>query len=293
MKDLIAILIRHGLASAGGFFAANNITGSSTVSIIVGLIILAIPTLWSWAAKMLKLDASKGGMNFITGNEGFRILLGSLVSQGITALSIYFAIDANQPELLAGALINAGLSKAGLHQKVVGVPAVKLMMACLCLLSLSSCSFLASQAGQTLILSLTEIGLKAAVAKGKVSEGDSVTIQKGLAVVTNPNDDTVMKVFTLAELGLKSAVEKGVLKQGDAMLIQEASVIIKSAVVTPQETSSKQPVKVLPTAAVEPRQNRLKPGLQYPDGPDCMQLADRIPVYGERVAFMLSTADVK
>ena len=174
-----------------------------------------------------------------------------------------------------------------------------LLMAGLCMLSLSSCAFLASQAGQTLILSLAETGLKAAVAKGKVSEGDHVTIQKGLAVVTIPKDETVMKVFTLAELGLKAAVERGVLKPGDALLIQEASVLIKSAVVTPQEPSAKQPVKMLPTAAVKPRQNRLlrsreaNPGLQYEDGPGCMQLSDRIPVYGQRVAFMLSTGAVK
>ena len=168
-----------------------------------------------------------------------------------------------------------------------------LLLAGFCMLSLSSCAFLSSQAGQALIVSLVEIGLKSAVAKGKVSEGDQVTIQKSLAVVTNPNDSTVVKVFTLAELGLKSAVDKGVLKQGDALLIQEASVVIKSAVVTPQEPNAKQPVKVKPTAAVKPRQNRLKPGLQYLDGPGCMQLADRIPVYGERVAFMLSTAEIR
>lgn len=157
MNELIQLLIRHGLASAGGFLAAHNIAGDTTVSIIVGLIFCLIPTVWSWAAKMLHLDLSKGGMDFVTGSEGFRILVGSLVSQGITALSVYFAVDANNPELLLGAVVNAGASKLGLHQKVMGLPAVKLLTACLCVLSLSSCAttqaILSSPFGRAMIAS--------------------------------------------------------------------------------------------------------------------------------------------
>lgn len=171
-----------------------------------------------------------------------------------------------------------------------------LLVACLCMLSLSSCAglaaFMASPAGQVTV-ALADLGLNVAAAKGKIAPGDNVAIQRGLAIVTNPEDPTSLKVFSLAELGLSTAVSKGVIKQGDALLIQEAGVIIKSAFLEPQIPSAKQPVKVVPTAAVEPRQNRLKPGLQYEDGPGCMQLAERIPDYGYRVAFALSTVNVR
>lgn len=298
MNELIQLLIRHGLASAGGFFAAHNITGDTTVSIIVGLIFCLIPTVWSWFAKMLHLDLSKGGMGFVTGSEGLRLLVGSLVSQGVTALSVYFAVDANNPELLLGALANVGASKLGLHQKVLGVPgAVKLLTSCLCVLSLNSCApltaFMASNAGQATV-ALAELGLNVAAAKGKITTGDNVAIQRGLAIVTNPEDPTSVKVFSLAELGLQAAVARGVVKQGDALIIQEGAAIIKNAVIAPQLPSAKQPVKVLPTAAVKARQKQLKPELHNEDdGPGCMQLAERIPVYGERVAFMLSTVNVR
>ncbi|MFZ2276309.1 MAG: hypothetical protein WAW39_00865 [Prosthecobacter sp.] len=181
--------------------------------------------------------------------------------------------------------------------KGTNVPTKPLLLAgCLCMLSLSSCAgiaaFMASPAGQVTV-ALADLGLNVAAAKGKIAPGDNVAIQRGLAIVTNPADPTSLKVFSLAELGLSTAVSKGVLKQGDALLIQEAGVIIKSAFLEPQIPSAKQPVKVLPTAAVKPRQKQLKPGLHYEDGPGCMQLAERIPVYGERVAFMLSTANVR
>jgi|GEM_PF-1777558 len=128
-----------------------------------------------------------------------------------------------------------------------------LLIACLCLLTLSSCApftaFMASPAGQA-TLALADLGLNAAAAKGKISPGDNVAIQRGLAIVTNPADPATLKVFTLAELGLQTAVNKGVIKSGDALLIQEAGVIIKSAVMQPQTPAAKQPVKVQPATAM-------------------------------------------
>lgn len=129
------------------------------------------------------------------------------------------------------------------------VPAkLPLLIACLCMLTLSSCApftaFMASNAGQA-TLALADLGLNAAAAKGKISAGDNVAIQRGLAIITNPADPATLKVFTLAELGLQTAVNKGVIKSGDALLIQEAGVIIKSAVMQPQAPADKQPVNVL------------------------------------------------
>ena len=118
---------------------------------------------------------------------------------------------------------------------------LQLLLGMLCLLSLSSCAFLASPAG----VALTQLGLNLAVERGKVSQGDVVTIQRGLAIVTNPEDSTVMKVFDLTELGLGDAVRKGKLKTGDSVLIQDAMAIIQRAVV-PVQPGAKQPVSVNP-----------------------------------------------
>lgn len=118
MNSLIALLIRHGLAGCAGFFAANNISGDSTTSLITGLLMLSIVTVWSWIARALKIEDAKPGFDMITRNEIVRTFIASLVSQLVTFLSAYFATDANNPELLGVAVINAGLSKVGAHQKL-------------------------------------------------------------------------------------------------------------------------------------------------------------------------------
>ena len=137
----IALIIRHSLAASGGWFAANNITGDSTTSIIVGLLLIAYPVIWSWLAKTLALDeASDRGVSY---NTILRALLGAVVSQAVTALSAYFAIDANNPELLGVAALNAGASQLGWHQRAAFIGsknALKLLLFCGCMLSLASCS---------------------------------------------------------------------------------------------------------------------------------------------------------
>lgn len=244
MNALIQLGIRHLLALCGAWFAANNISGDSTESIVLGLVMVLISVAWSACAKWLKIEYKVS--DCIPHQAMIRALLGSVVSQGITAASAYFAIDANHPELFGVALVNAAASKAGLHQKLAGAPEAKVLVACLCVLTLSSCAgfaaFMASPAGQVTV-ALADLGLNMAAAKGKISPGDNVAIQRGLAIVTNPADPTSLKVFSLAELGLQTAVSKGVIKQGDALLIQEAGVIIKNAVIAPQLLSAKQPVK--------------------------------------------------
>jgi hypothetical protein len=161
-----------------------------------------------------------------------------------------------------------------------------LLIGCVSMLMLSSCApftaFMASNAGQATV-ALAELGLNVAAAKGKITPGDNVAIQRGLAIVTNPADPTSVKVFSLAELGLQAAVARGVIKQGDALIIQEGAAIIKSAIIIPQPLEAKQPVNVKPVTVSHAED----------DGPGCMQLAERIPDYGYRVAFMLSTVNVR
>lgn len=98
-------------------------------------------------------------------------------------------------------------------------------------------SFLASPAGQT-VVQLSALGLELAAAKGKIKPGDSIALQKGLAIVTSPDTATV-KTFKLAEIGLQAAVDRGLVKPGDAILIQQAEAIIKPAVIA--MTSAKAP----------------------------------------------------
>lgn len=103
-------------------------------------------------------------------------------------------------------------------------------------------SFLASPAGQTTV-QLAELGLAAAVAKGKIKSGDAIAVQSGLAVVTS-SDTATVKTFKLADIGLQAAVDSGVVKPGDAILIQQAEAIIKPAVIA--MTAPKAPLGVNP-----------------------------------------------
>lgn len=113
MSSLIQLLVCHALAGLGGFFAAHHIDGSTTTGILVGLAMMALGVIISSVSKWFKLDPPQ-----ITDNILLRQFLAAVVSQGITALSAYFATDANDPQLLAVAAINMGASKLGAHQKL-------------------------------------------------------------------------------------------------------------------------------------------------------------------------------
>jgi hypothetical protein len=327
MNELIQLLARHGLMLLSGALAAHHFDNlNSTAGIVLAIAVMIITTCWSWVTKMLHLEDKFGNPS---SSDALRTLLGALISQGITFASAYFAIDANDPNLLSVAAINALASRYGVHQQIAHATpldvatAIKVFIACLCMLTLSSCvgvlAFLASPAGQV-TLSLAELGLEKAVQAGKVTQGQSVAIKQTVAVVTDPNDSTVNKTFKLAELGLKAAADANKIKPGDVLLIQEATAIVKSAVTAPATNGAKQPVNVTPKNPVKvtmERRNRLKPELQ--NVPACL-LSDTtirraahdewqasalpqwrglesrgvsIPLYGERVAFVLITGEVK
>jgi hypothetical protein len=114
--SLLSLLIRHALMLCAGFFGAHGIDGSSSAGIITGLLMLIIVTSWSLAEKWLNLKPGK-----LTDSAMLRTIVGALASQLITAASAYFAVDANQPELLAVAVANATASKFGLQQKLAAL----------------------------------------------------------------------------------------------------------------------------------------------------------------------------
>jgi len=240
MTPTLQLIIRHLLAMCGGFFAAHNISGDSTTSIVVGLAILAIPTVWSAIAKWFKLDDKMS--QDISDSQMLRVALGSIISQGITALSTYFAVDAYHPELLLGALVNAGLSKAGLHQKAAFIgaqDALKVCVACLGVLSLSSCAtgsaLIASPFGRALIATADQLG------KAVIEETQKVGLEQIILQAS-------AKVSALKAEGISADPVKEILRGSQ---ISAFTDVIEAAQAKYQQltgkrfTLSKQPFSVL------------------------------------------------
>ena len=298
MLSLFLLIVRHGMAIFGAYLTAHGVNASSTESIVLGLVALAVPIVWSFVAKMFKFDET---WKFDpTLSEKLRTALGSLVSQGITFASAYYSIDAHDPSALVIAVINAIASHYGVHQQIAHstpldvATAIKVFVAGFCVLTLSSCAgalaLLANPAVDSMAISLVELGLDEAVSKGVVTPGQVVTIKKAGAVITDPNDSTVNKAVKLEDIGLDVAVAAGKLSPGDSLFIKDATAVVQKAV-TP---GAKQPVKVAP---VKTASARVRSGQECPrsprDVPGCMQLAGGVPLYGERVAFVLRTGEVR
>lgn len=257
MNSFLSLLIRHGAAALAAYLAAHGFAmdgGPTTASLIVGLCIMGVASVWSWLSKMLKLDYDVDVYN----STALRTALGSLISQGITFASAYYAVDANDPAALGIAALNAVASHYGLHQQIAHqtpvekASAIRAAALCLMLTGLVSCAglttWLATPAGRATV-SLAELGLDVAAAKGKISPGQVVNVKQGIAVVTDPGDSTVSKVFKLEDLGIKAAVQTGKLQPGDAVIIQQASAIVQSAVQPPEppvQPSGKAPASVVP-----------------------------------------------
>lgn len=107
-------------------------------------------------------------------------------------------------------------------------------MRTLLILTVSILAACSPQQRQTTTLALTDLGLAAAVASGKLSPGDSLAIGNGIAIVTS-DDSTQSKVLKLADLGLAAAAQKGIIKPGDALLIQTASAIVTTSLLPPAD----------------------------------------------------------
>jgi hypothetical protein len=314
MLSFILTLFRHGITIFGAYLTAHGIQADSTQGIVYGLILAAVPFVWSWIAKMLKFDPAWALDPSLS--DKLRTGLGSLISQGVTFASTYYAVDANDPSALGIAVINAIASHYGVHQQIahstpLDVATAIKALALSSLLLLSSCAavttvmtWAASPAGQV-VIGLAELGVKEAIAHGKISEGDVVTIKKATAIVTDQTDPTNEKVFKLTELGLDTAVAKGVVKPGDSLLIQEATAIIKSAVAP---LNAKQPLNVSPkNPAPAPISMRMPACLRIastpfrhavddaqgdpvmPLPPAMKQSGVSIPLYGARVAAALAS----
>lgn len=163
-----------------------------------------------------------------------------------------------------------------------------LLVGCLGILSLSSCAtgsaLIASPFGRALIATADQLG-KAVIETTQKVGLEQIILQASA------------KVSALKAEGINADPVKEILRGSQ---ISAFADVVEAAQAKYQQltgkrfTLPKNPVKVMPVAALHaaPHQNRLKPELHSEDGPGCMQLAERIPDYGYRVAFMLSTANV-
>lgn len=79
----------------------------------------------------------------------------------------------------------------------------------------SSCTLTPQQQArlQAISVPVTALGLNYAKSRGLVSDGDVITLQRGVAVVVSA-DATETKLFKLAEIGLTDAVQRGLFVEG-------------------------------------------------------------------------------
>lgn len=219
MSSFILLLIRHGIAALAAYLAAHGFAmdgGPTTASLIVGLCIMGIASVWSWLSKMLKLDYDISVYN----STALKTALGSLVSQGITFASAYYAVDANDPSALAVAVINAVASHYGVHQQIAfqtpieKAAAIKLLMLG-SVISLSSCAtasaIMSSSFGRAVIASADQ--LAAQVVKTTERVGLEQIIMQASAKVAvlhaqGVNPDPVKETLRLSEIaGFTSVVD--------------------------------------------------------------------------------------
>jgi hypothetical protein len=257
MQSLLSLLVRHGLMLCSGWFAANGIDGSSSVGIVTGLLILGVVTAWSLAEKWLNLKPGQ-----LTDSVMLRTIVGSLASQIVTGLSAYFAVDANQPELLGVAIINAGLSKAGVHQKLAGVKAAQILVASLALLSLPSCS------------TFTKADAKAAGAQIGLAAADAAILIARMQLSSAEAELAEAAVQPGADQRFILAKQLGVMAARKALDEAERAIAKQRA-----KTSAKNPVKVQPEVSTTENTEHTEP--------ECLRRIT-IPDYGVRVAAVLA-----
>lgn len=266
MNALIQLLLRHGLASLGAWFAAHNISGDSTTSIIIGVLAALISVIWSAFAKWLHIDDQK--FNGITNSEMFRVALGALASQAVTWLSTYFAIDANNPELLGVAVVNAAASKFGAHQKLAFLgekDAVHLFVLGSLLFACVSCTPFQKQEAIT-------FGKRVAISAG---EAAVILAEMQLASMQSEYSMALMngaspKEVIAKKLAVSAAQEA--LEAAHKALAKERAKLDNNPVNVQPRTQSREP-ETEPTSSVEPDS---PPPCEEPRGDDsaprCLQI---------------------
>ncbi len=170
-------------------------------------------------------------------------------------------------------------------------PGAKVLMMCLCVLTLSSCAttaaFLASPFGQATLQTADQLGKQVVLATEETGLQQIILQASAKVSALNAegiNADAVKETLRLSEIA------------GFAGVIEAAQV--KYEQLTGKRFSlPKNPVKVTVAAESRERQNRLlrsrEANPELHNVPACLQLAGGVPIYGERVAFVLSNGEVK
>ncbi|MDZ4287812.1 MAG: hypothetical protein U0984_07630 [Prosthecobacter sp.] len=86
------------------------------------------------------------------------------------------------------------------------------------------------------LMRLIDIGLQVAANKGVITQGDSLLIGSGVAILTSADSSKEDKILKLSEIGLTEAVKEGVINSGDSILIKDAiNVIVTTPPPAPTE----------------------------------------------------------
>lgn len=137
--------------------------------------------------------------------------------------------------------IPGAIAALGYVAKDAGVTgAAKILIGFLCMMSLASCATvkkwganLSTPQAVQIEATLADIGIDAAKASGKLSEGDAVAFKNGIAIITSQGS-TVSKIVPMASLIDDTAVSKGLLTPGTGLIIKtDTALIIKAATSTP------------------------------------------------------------
>lgn len=218
MIDFAQLIVRHGLAALAAYLSAKGFGGvDTTAGILCALVILGVVCFWSWVAKMMKFDPAFG-IGPGTG-DALRTMLGTLVSQGITFASTYYAIDANDPSALAVAVLNSIASHYGVHQQIAHqtpiavASAIKVIAGALLMSCMVSCTgltaFLASPVGQAAVASAATLGKQLANAVVETEVAQIITkATASLAALEaqGVNSDTAKEITRQGEMAALQAV---------------------------------------------------------------------------------------
>lgn len=170
-------------------------------------------------------------------------------------------------------------------------PTAPLLIACLCLLSLSSCAtanaILTSPFGRAAFATADQLAKAVVESTQQVALEQIILQSKAKIAALNAdgvNSDLVRETLRLSEIAGLKAVVIAAEEKFEKLTGHPFSLPKNPIKVTASKVSRTEPAKNFPPPCEEPGADQV---------PACLKLADRIPRHGCKVAFMLSTVDVK
>lgn len=218
MIPYLTLALRHIFAGLAAYLAAHGFDGTpNTGSLVLGLVLFGIATAWSWLAKLMHLEGV--GVD-LDKNTTLRTAIGSLISQGITFASAYYAVDANDPTALSVAVLNSVASHYGMHQQIAHQTPLEVATAIKALalgslIALSSCAtataFLSSPFGRATLATADQLAAQVLKTTERVGL-EQIIIQTSAKVAALNNEginpDPVKETLRLSAItGYTSVIE--------------------------------------------------------------------------------------